>query len=185
MPRGVKRNNDKLTKAQEVFVNAILQGLSQRQAYLKAYPLKRKWAESSVDVEASKLMKQPKVVQRYEELMRTMRQEEQDKTKWTREESIRTLRSVIDVNLKEVERINQAAEEELEEILNLIKVDPNNAQKYVRGALKMRQMRRLSGVHNGGIVAAVAELNKMQGFNEETINLNGAVVFSGMDDLED
>lgn len=180
-----KINQDKLTKAQIVFVNGLIQGLSQRQAYLKAYPLKRKWADSSVDVEASKLLKHAKIRQRYEELLQTIRQEEQDKSRWTREESIRTLRTVIDLNVKEVDRINQAAEEELEQILNQIKVDPNNAQKYVKAVLKMRQTRRLSGVHNGGIVAAVAELNKMQGFNEETINLNGAVVFSGMDELED
>ena len=51
--------------------------------------------------------------------------------------------------------------------------------------MELRKSRRASQVNNKGITEAVAELNKMQGFNEETINMNGSVVFSGEEDLED
>ena len=55
----------------------------------------------------------------------------------------------------------------------------------MREILKQRKLRRASQVNNKGIIDAVAELNKMQGFNEETINMNGTVVFAGEEELED
>lgn len=176
---------NKLTKPQEKFVNELVKGCSQYEAYLKAYPSKKKWKRNSVDCEASKLFKNSKVKQRYEELLNTMREKEQEKTQWTREQSIETLRYVIDINKKDLDRINKAAEEELELLQRLMLEDPERAQQYVREILKQRKARRASQVNNKGITDAVAELNKMQGFNEETINLNGTVVFEGEDGLED
>lgn len=174
-----------LTKQEEVFVNGLAQGLSQRQAYLKAYPKRRKWKENSLDNHACLIRKKPKVSQRYAELMETLRAEEQAKTKWTREQSIETLRFVVDKNKEDLERINRAAEEEVEMLLQLMQDHPEKAPEFAKQLLKQKKQRRISGIHNGGIIGAVAELNKMQGFNEETINLNGAVVFSGEDELED
>lgn len=179
------KRTDKLTKQQEIFVNEMVKGKTQRQAYIKAYPSKKNWKESSLDVEASKLFKQSKVRQRYDELLNTMRKEEQEKTKWTREESIETLRYVIDKNKEDLNRIQDAAEEELQLLARQIEENPEMAPVLVQAMLKQRKSRRISSIHNGGIVSAVAELNKMQGFNEETINLNGKVVFEGEDDLED
>lgn len=42
--------------------------MTQRQAYIKAYPNSKKWKPESVDAEASKLLKVPKVSTRYNEL---------------------------------------------------------------------------------------------------------------------
>ena len=64
-----KVNEDKLTKQQEVFVNELVKGSSQRQAYIKAYPSKKNWKETSLDCEASKLLSKTKVRQRYNELL--------------------------------------------------------------------------------------------------------------------
>lgn len=180
-----KHNDDKLTKQQELFVNELVKGNTQRQAYLKAYPSKKKWKESSLDCEASKLFSNSKVKQRYDELLYKMREKEQEKTMWTREESIETLRYVIDVNKKDLDRINNAFEEELELLQKLMQEDPEKAPQYLQQILKQRKSRRASQVNNKGITDAVAELNKMQGFNEETINLNGTVVFEGEEELED
>ena len=104
---------------------------------------------------------------------------------WTREESIETLRYVIDVNKRDLDRIQDAAEEELELLQKQIEENPENAAVLVQLMLKQRKSRRASQVNNKGITDAVAELNKMQGFNEETINMNGTVVFTGEDELED
>lgn len=180
-----KHNNDKLTKQQEIFVNELVKGNTQRQAYLKAYPSKKKWKDSSIDCEASKLFSNSKVKQRYDELLNKMRENEQKNTMWTREESIETLRYVIDVNKKDLDRINNAFEEELELLQKLMKEDPEKAPLYLQQILKQRKSRRASQVNNKGITDAVAELNKMQGFNEETINMNGSVVFTGEDELEE
>ena len=180
-----KHLNDKLTKAQEIFVQELLKGNTQRQAYLKAYPSKKNWKVSSLDSNASTLFRQEKVRQRYDELLNEMRERETEKTRWTREKSIETLRYVIEVNKKDLERIDRAAEEELELLHRMMEEDPERATSYIKEILKQRKARRASQVNNKGITDAVAELNKMQGFNEETINLNGMVMFTGEEDLED
>jgi phage terminase small subunit len=174
-----------LTKPQEIFIQELLKGNTQRQAYLKAYPSKKKWKESSLDTAASNLLKNDKVKTRYEQLLNKMREKEQEKTMWTREQSIETLRYVIDVNKKDLERINKAYEEELELLQKMMIEDPERAPRYLREIIKQRKLRRASKVNNQGIIDAVAELNKMQGFNEETINMNGTVVFTGEEELED
>ena len=174
-----------LTKPQEKFIQELLKGNTQRQAYIKAYPSKKNWKENSLDSSASTLFKNPKVRERYDQLLNEMRESETEKTKWTREQSIETLRYVIDVNKKDLERIDRAAEEELELLHQMMIEDPERATLYIKEVLKQRKARRASQVNNKGITDAVAELNKMQGFNEETINLNGAVMFTGEEELED
>jgi hypothetical protein len=176
---------NKLTKPQEVFIQELLKGSSQYEAYLKAYPSKKTWKRNSIDTEASKLFKNAKIKQRYEELLYNMREEETKKTMWTREQSIETLRYVIDINKKDLNRIEDAAEEELELLQKQIQENPDKAAMLVQLMLKQRKSRRASQVNNKGITDAVAELNKMQGFNEETINMNGSVVFTGEDELEE
>ncbi len=178
-------SKDTLTKPQETFIQELLKGNTQRQAYLKAYPSKKKWKESSVDTAASNLLKNDKVKTRYTEVLNKMRENEQKNTMWTREESIETLRYVIDINKKDLNRIQDAAEEELELLQKQIKENPDQAAVLVQLMLKQRKSRRASQVNNKGITDAVAELNKMQGFNEETINMNGTVVFTGEDELEE
>lgn len=183
MARTASKNT--LTKPQEIFIQELLKGNTQRQAYLKAYPSKKKWKESSLDSAASSLLKNEKVRTRYEQLLNKMREEETKKTMWTREQSIETLRYVIDVNKKDLERINKAFEEELEALQKLMQENPEKAPLYLAQILKQRKLRRASKVNNQGIIDAVAELNKMQGFNEETINMNGTVIFTGEEELED
>ena len=51
---------DKLTPKQELFVQGIISGLSQRQAYRQAYKAE-KMTDVAVDVQASKLLKNPKI----------------------------------------------------------------------------------------------------------------------------
>ena len=180
-----KHLDDRLTKAQEIFVQELLKGNTQRQAYLKAYPSKKNWKVSSLDSNASVLFKQVKVRHRYDELLNEMREIETEKTRWTREQSIETLRFIIDTNKKDIERINEAFDEELELLQEMMIKDPEKAPQYLNEILKRRKTRRSSQVNNKGITDAVAELNKMQGFNEENINLNGTVIFTGEDELED
>ena len=54
-------SNDTLTKPQETFVQELLKGSTQRQAYLKAYPSKKNWKETSLDSNASTLFKNKKI----------------------------------------------------------------------------------------------------------------------------
>ena len=59
----------RLTAKQERYVQGLVAGLSQRQAYIKAYPNAKKWNDNSVDSRASNLLKTDKVLTRYNELL--------------------------------------------------------------------------------------------------------------------
>lgn len=76
----------KLTPKQEKFVQGIISGLSQREAYKQAYDSK-KMKDTTIDVQASKLFANHKIAIRYRELM----DEHKKKALWTREESVNEL----------------------------------------------------------------------------------------------
>lgn len=57
-----------VTPRQEAFIQALIRGLTQRQAYYEAYPNSRKWKPESVDSKASTLLRKDKVWKRYSEL---------------------------------------------------------------------------------------------------------------------
>ncbi len=73
---------DKLTPKQEMFVQGIVAGLSQRQAYRKAYNTER-MNDETVDVRASELLKNGKVTVRYRELLKQF----SNLSLWSREQS--------------------------------------------------------------------------------------------------
>ena len=84
---------ERLTKKQEKFVSELIKGKSQREAYKAAYDTSR-MKDSSVDVNASKLVKSAKVAQRLEEL----------RTKVERKAEEKAVMSAVDV-LREIEKI--------------------------------------------------------------------------------
>lgn len=59
----VRNVTDKLTIKQERFAQGLFAGLSQREAYIKAYDTK-KMSNNAIDVEACKLAARPKIAQR-------------------------------------------------------------------------------------------------------------------------
>lgn len=72
-----------LTVKQEKFVQGIISGLSQRQAYREAYPSAKKWLDSSVDSKAVVLLQNAKVMKRYRELLK----EFSNMSLWSREQA--------------------------------------------------------------------------------------------------
>lgn len=62
-----------LTTKQEIFVQRLIEGYSQREAYKFAYNCE-KMKDTTIDVEASKLLANPKVSLRYEELKNELKQ---------------------------------------------------------------------------------------------------------------
>lgn len=57
-----------LTQKQEIYVQELIKGNSQREAYKIAYPKSRYWADNTLDARASRLLKSYKVYARYNEL---------------------------------------------------------------------------------------------------------------------
>ena len=74
---------DKLTPKQELFVQGIIAGLSQRQAYRKAFPNSKKWKDTTVDVKASELLQNGKVLVRYRALLKQF----SNMSLWSREQA--------------------------------------------------------------------------------------------------
>lgn len=177
----------KLTVAQEKFIYELIKGTTQSEAYMIAYPTTRKWQPQSVHVAASKLMAQPHIQTHYNKLLEEFRAREKEKTGWTREQSIETLRFVIDANKKDIERINQAAEDELIFLQEQLKAntDPVVICKLIEKMLNKRKQVRANMTNNTALISATSELNKMQGFNEQNVNLNGTVVFQDEEELEE
>lgn len=76
-----------LTSKQEKYVQGLVAGLSQRQAYREAYPNSIEWKDRTVDSRASELFKKSKVLGRYNELM----EEHKTKALFTRQEAVSEL----------------------------------------------------------------------------------------------
>ena len=74
---------DKLTPKQELFVQGIITGLSQRQAYRQAFLASKKWKDSAVDSAASRLLQNSKVLARYRELLKQF----SNMSLWAREQA--------------------------------------------------------------------------------------------------
>lgn len=70
-----------LTPKRERFVLGLVAGKTQRQAYIDAGYSTKNMSEKAVDTEASRLFKNPKVFQRYQELM----EEHKEKSMFDRE----------------------------------------------------------------------------------------------------
>ncbi|ARQ03945.1 terminase small subunit [Macrococcoides caseolyticum] len=93
----------KLTGKQELFVNGLIEGKSQVQAYIDAgYSVNAK-TESSIYEMASKLLKNNKIMTRYNEL----KSELKDKALWTREESINDLKWIKEQSRKTIEEYGE------------------------------------------------------------------------------
>lgn len=80
-----------LTTKQEKFVQGLIAGLSQRQAYYQAYPNSKKWKPGTVDNKASELFKQNETLGRYNDLLN----EHKEKALWTREKADEKLKWLL------------------------------------------------------------------------------------------
>lgn len=87
---------DKLNVKQEKFIQGIIKGLSQRQAYKEAFG--SEYDDNAIDINASKLFNSAKVKLRYEELL----QELQDKSILTAKERMIWLSDVVKGNIKHI-----------------------------------------------------------------------------------
>ena len=77
-----------LTPKREKFVQNLIAGMSQREAYRGAFPSSVKWKDSTVDSKASELFGNDEILERYRELQ----QEFADRALYTREEAVSDLR---------------------------------------------------------------------------------------------
>lgn len=93
----------KLTNKQELYVQGLVSGLSQRKAYINAGYSTQGKSDDYIDQQASKLFANTKVLARYNELM----EEHRDKALWTREEAINTLKWLVDQSVLSIESVDE------------------------------------------------------------------------------
>lgn len=87
-----------LTTKQEIFVQRLIEGYSQREAYKFAYNCE-KMKDESIDIEASKLFNNPKISLRYQELL----DEYKEKAKWNRNKAEEKLMWLLDKSQEDIE----------------------------------------------------------------------------------
>lgn len=85
----------------EKFVQCLIAGMSQRKAYREAFPASVRWKDTTVDVNASKLFSDTKVLLRYKELQ----EEAQDAAIMTRKERMVALSDIAQNAEKEADMI--------------------------------------------------------------------------------
>lgn len=146
--------NNKLTAKQEKFVNNVIKGMSQREAYRDAYAKSKNWEDSSVDCEASKLFNSTKILQRYNELLDKAR----DEAIMSAKERQVWLSDVIKGNIKEEVMVRKIDSEGNETVS--IKEFPTEVKNKIK---------------------AVDTLNKMTG--EYTVKLKGDISIEKLEDL--
>lgn len=91
----------KLTDNQERFVQELIKGKSQREAYKIAYPKSIAWTDKAIDVNASKLLKNTKVLLRYNELHDRLIKEAEDECIITAKEVLRELKRIGFADIKD------------------------------------------------------------------------------------
>lgn len=169
--------DNNLTPKQQKFVDNILQGKTQYESYLIAYPIAKNWQRNTVDSRASVLMTNKKIIKRLEEAG----YKQEKKIMWTRQKALETINYVMDVNREEMERINKAYEDEIQ-LLNVSimelsqqmaeEKDPRRIygiakqmqQLTAEIALKNKQ-RRTNSINVKGIFEGAKILNRMFGYD--------------------
>lgn len=86
---------EKLTLKQEKFVQNLIKGMSQREAYKNSYDAK-KMKDETIDTRACELFKNSKIKARYEELLKRL----EDKAIMSAEERMKWLSKVIKADIK-------------------------------------------------------------------------------------
>lgn len=93
-----------LTPKQEKFCQNIeAKKMTQRQAYIDAYPKAAKWKPANVDSAACNLTKIPKISARLKEIRDSISDDIRQEAKWTREDAFNNLDWLITKAKEEVE----------------------------------------------------------------------------------
>lgn len=142
--------NQKLTVKQELFVQALVSGKSQREAYRAAYCAARMKPET-IDVAASRLLANAKVSLRYDELIAELKA----LVLWDREKAAKELLEVRTIALEHI---------------RATKGDTKNIDDNGK-----RELADLPKTAAGLVVQTTAELNKMFGIYDGAGSDDGRV----------
>lgn len=111
-----------LTPKQERFCqNLEIRRMSQRAAYIDAYPKAANWKPSTVDEKACVLANSAKILTRREELRDEEKEKISKEAKWTRQDAFKTLNKLIVKAEQEIETRGEMSSPNVSAIINAVK----------------------------------------------------------------
>lgn len=111
-----------LTPKQERFCqNLEVKRMSQRWAYIDAYPKANDWKKSTVDEKACILANSDKILARRKELRKEQSKEIAKEAKWTRQDAFKTLNKLIAKAEEEIEIRGEMSSPNVSAIINAVK----------------------------------------------------------------
>lgn len=87
-----------LTKAENKYARYLYEGMSQLDAYRKAFPQSKKWKDTTVSPKASKLAKEDKIKTRISELQEAMSEKVKESTLMSAEDVLKGIEDIYDRN---------------------------------------------------------------------------------------
>lgn len=111
-----------LTPKQEQYCkNRAILKMSQRKAYLDAFPSAKEWKLETVDTKACNLEAENKILARIKELQDEIKAEMMQQAEWTRKDALKELKSLIDRANKEMDETNSMSGPNVSAIVNAVK----------------------------------------------------------------
>lgn len=111
-----------LTPKQEQYCkNRAIFKMSQRKAYIDAFPEANKCQANSIDVRACELEKESKISVRIKELQDEIKAEMKQQAEWTRKDALNALKSLIDRANKEMDETQTMSGPNVSAIVNAVK----------------------------------------------------------------
>ena len=93
-----------LTPKQERYcINRAIKRMSQRKAYIDAFPSSQGWKSNTVDARACELERESKILVRIEELQKEEREKISQEESWTRNDALKELKKLIDRANEQIE----------------------------------------------------------------------------------
>ena len=181
-----KKENSNLNSNQEMYIEYLVMGYSQRKAYKMAYPESKNSKPSTIDIKAYTLFHKPEIQKRFNEVTELVNDEIRRKSIWTKERAIAELKDLLNKNVIESDRYEEAYDDEMELYDKQIeqKIEQlNNPKGYqskkARAQLeaeidelkfaKIRCNRRHQSNKsvNEAILSSILQLNQMMGFDKK------------------
>lgn len=161
-----------LSHGQKTFLECLVyKNMDRIEAMKTAYPARVNASDKELKSRASTILNTPKVQKVYNDMMEERRAELIAENKWTRDNAIEALKFIYNINKKEHERVEETYNQHVDFLLMKLEAssDMVEKQKLLDQIIKIRKERRASQVNNNAMISAVAELNKMHGYNSERL----------------
>ena len=111
-----------LTPKQEQYCkNRALKKMSQRKAYIDAFPSAKEWKPETVDTKACNLEAENKILARIKELQDELKEDILKEAAWTRQDALKELKKLIDRANDEMDITETMSGPNVSAIINAVK----------------------------------------------------------------